>query len=200
VLAGSKQGQAELDSFVYDPQRPVPTLGGAQVMAATAYPAGAYDQRPVEVRDDVLVYTSPVLSEDVDVVGWVSATLTVASTAPDTDFTAKLVDVEPSGRALNVCDGARRLRLRDSLSVLADHVPGEPYRLEISLDATAHRFRRGHAIRLEVSSSNFPRFAANPNSGGSAYNDVPYGVAVQKVFHSAARPSYLSLPVVGGTP
>ena len=196
VLGPAASQQAELDSFVYDPVRPVPTLGGAQVMAATAYPAGAYDQTAIESRDDVLVYTSAALAEDVDVVGWVSATLTVASTAPDTDFTAKLVDVEPSGRALNVCDGARRLRLSESTSALADYVPGEPCRVEIGLDATAHRFRRGHAIRLEVSSSNFPRFAANPNSGGSAYNDGPHGVAVQTVFHSAARPSYLSLPVV----
>lgn len=199
VLASlERSSQAELDSFVYDPLHPVPTLGGAQVMAATAYPAGAYDQRAIESRNDVLVYTSPALTEDIDVVGWVSATLTVASMAPDTDFTAKLVDVEPSGRALNVCDGARRLRLRESLSVTADYVPGEPCRLEIGLDATGHRFQRGHAIRLEVSSSNFPRFATNPNSGGSAYNDVPHGAAMQTVFHSAARPSYLSLPVVGG--
>lgn len=191
-----RDSEAESDTFIYDPVNPVPTLGGSQLMIGTSCPPGSYDQRPVEGRDDVLVFTSEPLREDLDVVGWVSATLSVASTALDTDFTAKLVDVSPAGRALNICDGARRLRLRESLSELLNYTPGEVCAVVIRMDATGHRFCHGHAIRLEVSSSNFPRFAVNPNTGYTAFTDTARIKATQTIFHSKESPSFLQLPVV----
>lgn len=176
------------DSFVYDPADPVPTTGGAAFLPGifVAGHAGPRDQRDLELRRDILVYTSEPLDDDLDVVGSVSAILFVSSSARETDFVTKLVDVHPDGKALSICDG---------IACIAAPDPDRP--LRIDLGATATRLRAGHRIRLEVSSSNFPRFARNPNTGASriAVRPEELVVATQRVHHDAGRPSSLVLPI-----
>jgi putative CocE/NonD family hydrolase len=192
-------GDEPADEYSYDPHDPVPTLGGATFVPGypVGFRTGAHDQREVEQRPDVLVYTGPPLADDLDVIGSVEATLHVATSAPDTDFTAKLVDVHPDGRAYGVCDGILALRHRDGLDRALPATPGEPYEVRIALGPTANRFRAGHRIRLEVSSSNFPRFARNPNNGTrpTQARESDLTIARQQVFRDRARPSHLSLPV-----
>jgi putative CocE/NonD family hydrolase len=183
-------------TFAYDPRGPVPTTGGAHVLIGTTHPAGSFDQRGVEDRGDVLVYTSPPLEDDLEVIGWISAELFVASSAPDTDFTVKLVDLYPDGRAMNVTDGIQRLSLRGDRTRITPYHPGDVCRLDVTLSATAHCFLRGHAVRIEVSSSNFPRFEPNLNTGGTALHHSETQVARQSVFHGAERASRVTLPVV----
>ena len=159
--------------------------------------AGPHDQRQVEVRDDVLVYTSAPLTEPLDVTGAVRATVACTTSAADTDITAKLVDVHPAGDAMLVCDGILVLSAREGLDRRVPVVPDEPLTVTVELGHTAMRFSPGHRIRLELSSSNFPRFARNPNTGARAADALPGALTVarQRVFHDSARPSYLSLPV-----
>jgi len=145
------------DTFLYDPRRPVPSLGGRVMMPSTANAAGPVDQRPAEARDDVLCFTSPLLTEPLEVTGHVSLTLFASSSAPDTDFTGKLVDVFPDGRAIFLTDGILRARYRNSLAEPEPLTPGELYELGLDLSITSNVFLPGHRIRLEVSSSNFPR-------------------------------------------
>jgi putative CocE/NonD family hydrolase len=144
------------DRFAYDPADPVPTAGGAVCCNPMRIPWGPKDQREVERRRDVLVYTSAPLKAPVEVTGPVRVVLYVSTTAPDTDFTAKLVDVFPDGSAINLCDGILRLRYRDSIERPALAQPGRVYPIAIDAGVTSNEFARGHRIRLEVSSSNFP--------------------------------------------
>jgi putative CocE/NonD family hydrolase len=144
----------------------------------------------------VLVYTSDALNQDVQVTGWVTLTLWVTSTATDTDFMAKVVDVHPDGRPFNICEGARRLALRDSFSKPAPYAPGDVAHVEIELGATGHVFRAGHCIRLQVTSSNFPRLARSLNTGEPFYTGTRPALATQQVLHSSACQSYLTLPIV----
>ena len=181
------------DHFDYDPEDPVPTLGGQSMFIANT---GPRDRRPVERRDDVLVYTTPLLERDLEVTGPVTLTLYAASSAPDTDFTATLVDVHPNGAAIHLCEGIVRARFRDSFEAPAPIEPGSVQRYGISLWETSNLFRAGHRIRLEVSSSNFPRFDRNLNSGGSGGLDSEVRIARQTVFHDQARPSQLTLPLI----
>jgi putative CocE/NonD family hydrolase len=159
-------------------------------------PAGAFDQSELEVRQDVLVYTTPVLEKGVEVTGPVELVLHVSSTGRDTDFTGKLVDVYPDGRAFNVQEGILRARYREGLDKQVWLDPAEVYRLEISLHATSNYFAPGHRIRLEVSSSNFPRFDRNLNTGGKNYDEAEWKIVDNVVYHSSEYPSYLVLPVV----
>jgi hypothetical protein len=190
-----------VDSFVYDPHNPVPTRGGGLCCSQAALPPGAYDQREVEERQDVLVYTTPPLEKDTEVTGPIQVHLWAASTAPDTDFTAKLVDVGPcsgygcSGYARNVQDGIIRARYRRSgeVTMLA---PGEAYEYTIDLGATSNVFKAGHRIRVEISSSNFPRFDRNPNTGGRVGYEAELRPALQTVFHDAEHPSHIVLPII----
>jgi len=188
------------DVFLYDPRDPVPTMGGATLnqSGTMGWNSGPWDQRPLESRADVLVYTSAPLEHPLTVIGPVEAVLFVASSALDTDFTAKLVDVHPSGRAENLADGILRMRYRRSLSDPEPLAPGRVEEIRIQVGGTASVFRAGHRIRLDVSSSNFPRFDANTNTGGIIASEgtdaaVP---ALNRVFHDATRPSRLRLPVV----
>jgi putative CocE/NonD family hydrolase len=144
----------------------------------------------------VLVYSSAVLDQPVEVTGPVKLILYAASSAPDTDFTAKLVDVYPDGKAYNLCDGIIRARYRESFTVPTLIQPGKPYRYEIDLWVTANLFKAGHRIRLEISSSNFPRFDRNPNTGHEFGADTELAKAEQTVFHDRDRPSHLLLPVI----
>jgi len=186
------------DTYLYDPLRPVPTLGGRIMLPTTANQAGAVDQRPAEARDDVLCFTSEVLTEPLEVTGHVSLTLFASSSAPDTDFTGKLVDVFPDGRAIFLTDGILRARYRNSLAEPEPLTPGEPYELSLDLSITSNVFRPGHRIRLEVSSSNFPRYDRNSNTGGVIADESAseVTVAVNRVLHGPAYPSRLILPVI----
>jgi putative CocE/NonD family hydrolase len=197
-LSTEAPAQTAADAFLYDPRRPVPTLGGRVMLPSTANAAGPVDQRPAETRDDVLCFTSPVLTEPLEVTGHVSLTLYASSSAPDTDFTGKLVDVFPDGRAIFLTDGIIRARYRKSLAEPEPLTPGEPCQLDLDLSVTSNVFLPGHRIRLEVSSSNFPRFDRNTNTGG-IIADEPADqatTAVNRVLHGPSYPSQLILPVI----
>ncbi|MGI8855820.1 MAG: CocE/NonD family hydrolase [Thermomicrobiales bacterium] len=184
------------DSYVYNPRNPVPTLGGGLCCNAVFTMGGAYDQRPTEAREDVLVYTTPPLDQAVEVTGPVKLILRASSSAPDTDWTAKLVDVEPCGYARNLTDGILRARYRTSMREGTPITPGEVVEYEVDLWSTSNTFLPGHRIRLEVSSSNFPRFDRNPNTGEQPGRSTEMVSALQTVFHSSEHPSRLVLPVI----
>ncbi|HKE29203.1 MAG TPA: CocE/NonD family hydrolase [Bryobacteraceae bacterium] len=185
------------DRFVFDPRDPVPTRGGSVCCNPRVFPWGPMDQRPVEQRPDVLVYTTHPLRQDVEAVGPVKAVLYVSTTARDTDFTAKLVDVFPDGTARNLTDGILRLRYRNSLEHAEMAVPGQVYQITVDAGVTGNVFLRGHRIRLEISSSNFPRFDRNPNTGTPVANETKPTKATQTVYHDQQRPSRLVLMVMG---
>jgi putative CocE/NonD family hydrolase len=195
-LLAKKPAQSAPEQFVYDPRKPVPSMGGAVCCDPRIFPWGPMDQRPVEKRPDVLVYTGPLLKRALEVTGPIRVVLYASSTAVDTDFTAKLVDVFPDGRAINLSDGILRLRYRESLERAKLARPGEVYRLSIDAGVTSNVFRKGHRIRLEISSSNFPRFDRNPNTGGSIAGETKLRVGTQTIYHDAAHPSHLLLSVV----
>jgi putative CocE/NonD family hydrolase len=188
------------DVYLYDPRDPAPTVGGATYLPGLfiGANAGPRDQREVERRHDVLSYTSEPLPEPLTVIGPVELVLHASSSALDTDFTAKLVDVAPDGTAHNLADGILRARYRDSLSEPVLLEPGTVYELRIDLVATANVFAAGHRIRLDVSSSNFPRFDRNTNTGGTIAEEGIDDVvqAVNRVHHTRAHPSRLVLPVI----
>ncbi|HXY48232.1 MAG TPA: CocE/NonD family hydrolase [Terriglobales bacterium] len=195
-LSTTAPGSESADHYVYDPQNPVPTVGGPLCCDAMHLLPGPRDQRAVEARNDVLVYSTPALTEDVEVTGPVSLELFASTSAVDTDFTAKLVDVFPDGLAQNLTEGIIRARNRNSVEKPELPKPGQLYRFTVDLWATSNLFRKGHRIRLEISSSNFPRFERNPNTGeepGTAKNSVS---ATNIVFHDAAHPSALRVPIV----
>jgi putative CocE/NonD family hydrolase len=193
TLNTTKPGDQPVDTYTYDPDDPVPTTGGAHLAEA---PIGAYDQRPVELREDVLVYTSAPLDEEVEVTGPVRVILYAASSARDTDWTAKLVDVAPNGTAFNICDGVQRARWREGGREPSWIEPGEVYRYEIDLWVTSNAFLPGHRIRVEISSSNFPRFDRNPNTGNHFGRDTELMTAEQTVYHNKVHPSHIILPVI----
>jgi putative CocE/NonD family hydrolase len=191
-LGPESPGDETPDRFVYDPNDPVPTRGGNTLILAM----GVMDQRPVEARPDVLVYTSDMVTDALEVTGPVAVTLFAASSAPDTDFTAKLVDVRPDGYAQNLADGIVRARYRSSRQTPVPLTPGEVSRFTIDLWATSHVFLPGHRIRVEISSSNFPRFDRNLNTGGDQATGTRWQAAQQTVFHDARYPSHIVLPVI----
>jgi putative CocE/NonD family hydrolase len=180
------------DTFDFDPEHPVPTLGGTIIGEGD----GVRDQRSLAQRDDMLVYRGPVLDEPLEITGPVTMVLHISSSAPDTDFTATLIDEHPDGFARNLVDGIVRARFRDSLTEPTLMVPGQDYALPIDLWATSHVFLPGHRIRLHVSSSNFPRYDRNANSGHTFGEDTELHIAHQTVHHDAARPSHVLLPVI----
>jgi len=191
-LSPAVPGDESPDRFVYDPADPVPTRGGNTLILAM----GVMDQRPVEARADVLVYTSAAMTEPLEVTGPITVTLHAASSAPDTDFTAKLVDVRPDGYAQNLADGIVRARYRLSRERATPLPPGEVSAFTIDCWATSHVFRPGHRIRLEISSSNFPRFDRNLNTGEDQATGTRWQTAQQTVFHDARYPSHVLLPII----
>jgi len=182
------------DRFVYDPEKPVHTLGGQ--ISTHGDVRGAKDRRSVQERDDVLVYTTEPLAEDMEVTGPVEATLHIASSAVDTDFTATLSDVHPDGAAIHICEGIRGVTFRESLEEPSPIEPGKVYELKIGLWETSMVFKRGHRIRLDVSSSNFPRYARNQNTGLPLGTSALVNKAQQTVYHDARHASCLILPVI----
>ncbi|MDP7632956.1 MAG: CocE/NonD family hydrolase, partial [Candidatus Latescibacteria bacterium] len=184
------------DQFVYDPDYPVQTLGGNNCCSPHVVPWGPHDQRPAEMRGDVLCYTSDPLSGDLQVIGPIEVVLFAATDGLDTDWTAKLVDVFPNGYAMNLCDGIVRARYRESRETPSLLEAGTIYEYRIEVGVTGNVFQVGHRLRLEISSSNFPRFDRNPNTGNTYGVDAQLRVAHQTVHHSADHPSHVRIPVI----
>jgi len=187
-------GAEPADKFSYDPENPAPTAGGA-FLPAGQWPPGALDQAAVEKRDDVLVFVSEPLTQELEVTGPVKIILYAQSDAKDTDFTAKLVDVYPNGKVYNLCDGIIRARYREGYSHPAAIEPGKVYRYEIDMWSTSNLFKAGHRIGIEISSSNFPQFDRNTNCAGEG-GDKCRKVAKQTILHDEANPSHVILPVI----
>ncbi len=184
------------DHYVYDPANPVPTIGGPLCCDGLHLPPGPRDQRPAEAREDVLVYSTSPFSKDLEVTGPVRVELYAKSSAVDTDFTAKLVDVWPNGFAQNLTEGIIRARYRDSQEMPEMMNPEQVYKFAIDLWSTSNVFRQGHRLRLEISSSNFPRFDRNLNTGEDPESGSRYVSATNTIYHDAGHPSVLELPVV----
>ncbi len=197
LLSTTAPEQEPADVYLYNPRRPTPTRGG-QVLIVGPNAMGPQDQRPVEARDDVLVYSTPPLSAPLEATGPISLRLFISSSARDTDFTGKLVDVFPDGKAINLTDGIFRARYHKSLLEPELLQPGAVYELQIDLWATSNVFLAGHCIRLEVSSSNFPKNGRNTNTGGVNESERldQCEPAVNRVFHDRQHPSHLILPVI----
>jgi putative CocE/NonD family hydrolase len=202
TLMPEPPGTEPPDRYDYDPDHPVPTLGGNNStwtwmkFAAEPVYTGPIDQRPLERRDDVLVYTSPRLDHELEVTGPLEMVLYAASSARDTDFTAKLVDVYPDGRAIHVSEGILRGRHRASLETVDFLEPGEVAEFRIQLAPTSNVFGAGHRLRVEISSSNFPRFDRNLNTGDDIFTSTRMQVARQTVLHEQRYPSHLIVPVI----
>ena len=205
ILSREASTDGAPDEYDYDPKDPVPTVGGALLMP-DVYRAGARDQRPIEQRTDVLVYTSEELPEGYTAIGAAYVTLYAASSAPDTDFVARLVDVHPDGRAIGMTDGIIRASARESYPTPgviepvepSPIVPGGVYEYMIDLWATGITFPKGHRIRVEITSSSFPRWDRNLNTGEDTRDSSRSEVAHQRVFHDSDRPSSITLTVVDG--
>jgi hypothetical protein len=196
TLSASEPSSEHADQYVYDPADPAPTRGGPLCCDAEHLAPGAVDQRPVEARSDVLVYSAPPFKEDFEVTGPVSVELYANSSAVDTDFTAKLVDVWPNGFAQNLTEGILRARYRNSPERVEFMNPGEIYKLSLDLWATSNVFLKGHKLRLEISSSNFPRFDRNLNTGEDAGRGTRWVKATNTIVHDREHPSAVVLPVV----
>src|SRR5579883_2893801 len=185
------------DTFVYDPMNPVPSYGGNVCCTGNAVAGGAFDQRKMEARNDILVYTTEPLKEGIELSGPIEATLYVSSSAKDTAFTVKLIDVLPDGTAYNLDETIQRARYRDGY----DKPPvwmeaGKVYKVALSPMTTSNYFDAGHRIRIEVSSSNFPRFDRNMNTGGNNYDETKGVVATNSVHHSVQYPSQVTITVI----
>jgi putative CocE/NonD family hydrolase len=205
------------DEFKFDPAAPVPSVGGTITSGAPVMVGGAFDQREgprffgsrepyraLAERPDVLVFQTPALAGDVELTGPITAHLWISSDGPDTDFTIKLVDVYPAtgdypeGFAMNLTDGILRVRYRDSWEKPRLMTPGEVYRIKVEAFPTSNRFVRGHRIRLDISSSNFPHFDVNPNTGEPEARATGLRVATNRVYLDRNRPSHVVLPVIPG--
>lgn len=183
---------ARADHYAYNPDNPVPTLGGACLCALS----GPTDHAPIERRDDVLVFTGEPLKKALEVTGFVKMIIFVSSNAVDTDFVARLCDVYPDGRSIILCDGIARARFREGLERERMITPGRTYELEIDMGVTSNVFLPGHCLRLEVTSSCFPRWARNLNTGEPVATATRMKIARQTIYHSSACPSRLRLPVI----
>jgi putative CocE/NonD family hydrolase len=208
---------SEPSRYTFDPRDPVPTIGGGISAASQVMPAGAYDQRgdsrfygctdalPLSARNDVLVFQTPSLAQDLEVTGPLTVKLWASSSARDTDLTVKLIDVHPPnadyphGFAQNISDSIIRARYRDGREQQELLEPGQVYPFEIIMYPTSNVFAKGHRIRLDVSSSNYPRFDVNPNTGGPLGRDRRFAIAENTIYHDPRRPSHILLPVIPPT-
>jgi putative CocE/NonD family hydrolase len=196
-LTTQPPGAEAPDTYDYDPADPVPTLGGSPA-ATPEYRQGPLDQRPIEARPDVLLYRSLPLERDTEVTGPIEVRLWATSSAPDTDFVARLVDVYPDGRSINLCDGILRARYRNAKKGEPPSLiePGRAYEYVIDLSATSNVFKAGHRIGLQVTSSCFPCWDRNPNTGHAFGADAELRVAYQEILHDHAHPSHVRLPLI----
>jgi len=184
------------DFFTYDPLNPVPSYGGNLCCMGDAVNAGSYDQQHLETRNDILIFTTEVLTKGVQVSGFIESTLYVSSDVKDTDFTIKILDVYPDGRAYNIDETIQRARYREGYDKEVFMEDGEVYKLEMTPMCTSNYFEKGHRIRIEISSSNFPRFERNLNTGGNNYDESVGVLAHNKIHHSDKYPSQIRLPIV----
>jgi putative CocE/NonD family hydrolase len=190
-------GTDDPDTFTYDPMNPVPSYGGNVCCTGNAVTGGAFDQRKMEERADILVYTSEPLKEGTEASGPIEATLYVSSDAIDTDITVKLIDVYPDGTAYNLDETIQRLRYREGYNKPPVWMTaGKVYKVTLQPMNTSNYFAAGHSIRIEVSSSNFPRFDRNMNTGGNNYDEAKGVVAHNVIHHSREYPSQVTLTVV----
>ena len=196
LLSTAAPQSENADKYTYDPANPAPTVGGPLCCDSNHLQPGPRDQKEVEARQDVLVYSTPALTDDLEVTGPVRLELFANSSTTDTDFTAKLVDVGPDGFAQNMTEGIVRGRYRISQQTPEPMKPGETYKFTIDLWSTSNVFRRGHRLRLEISSSNFPRFDRNTNTGDDQAHATRLVSAVNTILHDKEHPSALILPIV----
>jgi uncharacterized protein len=196
ALSPTPPGTSQPDTFIYDPSNPAPSLGGHSCCSAQSGPQGPYDQTPVEQRSDVLIYSTAPLTTDTEVTGPVTVNLWAQSSAPDTDFTAKLDVVRPNGEVVNLNNGIIRTSFRDSLSASQPTIAGQPYNFHINIWPTSYLFAAGDKIRLEISSSDYPQFAPNPNTGAPFGQGTAVQPATQTILHDPAHPSDIELPVI----
>ncbi len=188
------------DAFTYDPMNPVTSYGGNVCCTGNAVQGGSFDQRRMEAREDILVYTSDAFKEGTELSGPITPTLYVSSDAKDTDFTVKVLDVYPDGRAFNLDESIQRMRYRDGYDKpLAWMESGKVYKVTLQPLTTSNYFAAGHKLRIEVSSSNFPRFDRNLNTGGHNYDETSGVVAHNAVHHSKQYPSQITITVVKKT-
>ncbi len=195
ALGAAKPAAIGSDHYDYDPANPVPTLGGNNC-CGTPTLAGPKDQRPIEDRADVLVYSSGILAKPLAIAGPVKMKLHAATDGPDTDWMVKLIDVAPNGYAMNIAEGILRARFRNGVDKMELLQPGKEYEFEVDLVGTANVFLPGHQIRVDITSSNFPQFDRNPNTGEPLGASEKIRVAKQTVFHGGVRASHIVLPVV----
>lgn len=195
-LVDKPSKQDVYDTYKYDPLNPVTSYGGNVCCTGNAIQGGAFDQRQMETRNDILVYTSDVLEQGVEVTGFIESTLYVSSDAKDTDFTIKLIDVYPDGTAYNLDETIQRARYREGYDKEVFMEKDEVYEIEMSPMSTSNYFEKGHRIRIEIASSNFPRFARNLNTGGNNYDESEGIIATNSIHHSEKYPSVIRLPIV----
>jgi len=184
------------DSFTYDPMKPVPSFGGNVCCTGNAIKGGAFDQQQMETRNDILVYTTDILKEGVEISGFIEATLYISSDVKDTDFTIKLIDVYPDGKAYNLDETIQRVRYREGYDKEVFMEKDKVYKVDLTPMSTSNYFKKGHRIRVEISSSNFPRFARNLNTGGNNYDEKEGVIAHNKVHHSSKYTSQIRLPMI----
>ena len=188
--------QNNTDSFLYDPMDPVTSNGGGVCCMGNAVKGGAFDQQEIESRDDVLVYTSEPLNNGFEVTGFINSTIYLSSDVKDTDVTIKLIDVYPDGTAYNIDETIQRVRFREGYDKEVFMEKGNVYKVDLSQMSTSNYFKKNHRIRIEISSSNFPRFARNLNTGGDNFNESNGIVARNTIHHSKKYPSSITLPIV----
>jgi putative CocE/NonD family hydrolase len=197
ALTPDMPGADNPDTFSYDPSDPVMSYGGNVCCTGNAIQAGSFDQSQIEAeRQDILVYTTEPFADGLEIAGHIEVTLYVSSDARDTDFTVKLLDVDPDGRAYNLDETIQRVRYREGYDKWVFMEPGEVYEVALGPLTTANYFQPGHRLRIEVSSSNFPRFTRNLNTGGNNYDEVEGVVARNTVHHSSDYPSQIRIPVL----
>jgi putative CocE/NonD family hydrolase len=195
VLSFSKPEKGGTDTYRYDPANPVPTTGGNNC-CGTPTAAGPIDQRPIERREDILVYTSDYLRDPLTIAGPVRIKLFAATDGPDTDWMIKLIDVYPDGNSMPISEGILRARFHEGLDKIKLLTPDQMYEFDIEMTGTANVFRPGHRIRVDITSSNFPQFDRNPNTGDPLGSSATVRIAKQTIYHGGKNLSHIILPVV----
>ena len=184
------------DTFTYDPMEPVPSYGGNVCCTGNAVQGGAFDQSEMELREDILVYTSEPLETGIEVSGFIESVLYLSSDVKDTDVTIKLIDVYPDGTAYNLDETIQRVRYREGYDKEVFMEEGNIYEVNLTPMSTSNFFKEGHRVRIEISSSNFPRFDRNLNTGGNNYDEAEGVTATNSIHHSSEYPSRIILPVI----
>ena len=196
-LSTKKAGRDNPDTFQYDPMDPVNSYGGNVCCTGTAVQGGSFDQQEMELREDILVYTSEPFQEGTEISGFIESKLYLSSDVKDTDLTIKIIDVYPDGTAYNLDETIQRVRYRDGYEKEVFMEEGKVYEVNLTPMSTSNHFKKGHSVRIEVSSSNFPRFDRNMNTGGNNYDETEGVIATNKIHHSNKYPSSISLPIMG---